>query len=216
MQVHEAYAEIWAEVLTTNRYLKIALALVTLVSVGLLVLCWRTFDRFEHLKPLVVRIDGVGRAEAVDYEAVTYQPDIRQPEVKYFLRRFVVLHRERRRDAGLDRWRDSLLFLDGSLAQRLLEEQEASGELLDYLAGDDGEIEVSIDAVQVQPSRSEPFLARLDFTETRRDLVGRVAAQERWTSEFEFRFLPNPPRELMAVNPLGLCITYFRSDRIED
>ena len=49
-----------------------------------------------------------------------------------------------------------------------------------------------------------------------RDVGGRAVSPRRWTSEFEFRFLPNPPRDLLAVNPLGLTITYFRSDRIAD
>ena len=216
MQPQEAYAEIWAEVLSTNRYLKIALGGLSLVCVGLLLLSWRTFDRFEHLSPLVVRIDEVGRAEAVDYEAAAYRPDVAKPEVKYFLRRFLVLHRERRRESALQAWNSSLLFLDGPLARRLLEEQEASGELVRFLGGEGPEIEVGIDAVQVQPSRDEPYRARVDFTETPLDATGRATRKRRWTSEFEFRFLPSPPRELLVVNPLGLSITYFRSDRIAD
>ena len=216
MNVPQAYPEIWAELLATNRYLKIALGALSLVCVGLLLLCWRTFDRFEHLSPLVVRIDEVGRAEAVDYEAAAYRPDVTKPEVKYFLRRFLVMHRERRRGVALDSWKNSLLFLDGQLARRLLEEQEASGEIVRFIGGEGAEIEIGVNAVQVQPSREEPFRARLDFTETMRDATGRTTGRRRWTSEFEFRFLKDPPRELLAVNPLGLAITYFRSDRIAD
>ena len=216
MQTHEAYAEIWAEVLSTNRYLKLALGALCLLCVGLLALCWRTFDRFEHLSPLVVRIDAVGRAEAVRYEAATYVPDVAKPEVKYFLRRFLLLNRERRRDAVLESWKRSLLFLDKPLGQRLMQEQETSGELVRFLGGEGPEIGIAIDAVQVQPSREEPYEARVDFTETARALTGRISGRRRWTSEFEFRFLPNPPHELLAVNPLGLAITYFRCDRIED
>lgn len=214
MRTQQAFPEIWAELLATNRYLKIALAALSLVCVGLLLLCWRTFDRFEHLSPLVVRIDEVGRAEAVDYEAAAYRPDVTKPEVKYFLRRFLVLHRERRRGVALDAWKNSLLFLDGPLARRLLEEQESSGDLVRFIGGEGPEIEVAVDAVQVQPSREEPYRARLDFTETLRDAVGRTTASRRWTSEFEFRFVSDPPREILPVNPLGLAITYFRSDRI--
>ena len=216
MKTHEAYAEIWAEVLSTNRYLKVALGGAALLCVGLLLLCWRTFDRFEHLAPLVVRIDEVGRAEALRYEAAAYVPDVAKPEVKYFLRQFVVLHRERRRAAGLDAWQRSLLFLDGALGRRLMQEQEDSGELVRFLGGEGAEVEIAIDAVQVQPAREEPYRARVDFTETAREFGGRAGRARRWTSEFEFRFLERPPRELLAVNPLGLSITYFRSDRIED
>lgn len=216
MKMQDAYAEIWADLLSTNRYLKIAVGALSLLCIGLLLLCWRTFNRFEHLSPLVVRIDEVGHAEAVRYEAAAYRPDVAKPEVKYFLRRFLVLHRERRRDTALEAWKSSLLFLDRQLAGRLLAEQEASGELVRFLGGEGGEIEIEIDTVQVQPSREEPFRARVDFTETIRDASGRATSRGRWTSEFEFRFLPKPPRELLAVNPLGLTITYFRSDRVAD
>lgn len=216
MQVHETYPEIWAELIATNRYLKVALGVLSLVCIGLLLLCWRTFDRFEHLSPLVIRIDEVGRAEAVDYRAAAYRPDVTKPEVKYFLRRFLVMHRERRRGAALDAWKNSLLFLDAPLARRLLEDQESGEELVRFIGGEGPEIEVTVDAVQVQPSRDEPFRARMDFTETLSESTGRTTGRRRWTSEFEFRFLSNPPRELLPVNPLGLSITYFRSDRIAD
>ena len=56
----------------------------------------------------------------------------------------------------------------------------------------------------------------MDFTEVRRDLTGRELDRSRWTSEFEFRFLPEPPQELLGVNPIGLSVTYFRSDRIAE
>ena len=214
MKPSETYPEIWAELISTNRYLKIALGAMSAACLGLMLLCWRTYDRFEHLSPLVVRIDEVGRAEAVDYEAAAYRPDVAKPEVKYFLRRFLVLHRERRRHAALERWKSSLLYLDRSLAGRLLAEQETSGELVRFLSGESPEIDIEIDSVQVQPSREEPYRARIDFTETLREPGGGSRSQRRWTSEFEFRFVPNPPRELLAVNPLGLAITYFRSDRV--
>lgn len=207
------FPAIWAEALAASRYLRLAVAALALACAGLLLLCWRAFARFDSLAPLVVRIDEVGRAEAVAYEAAAYRPDVAQPEVKYFLRRFLVLHRERRRAIGLEAWQRSLLFLDAPLARRLLEERAADGEWVRFLNGEGPEVGVAIDAVQVQPSREEPFRARIDFTETALDAAGRTAAS-RWTSEFEFRFVPRPPRELLAVNPLGLTITYFRCDRV--
>lgn len=216
MRPSEAYAEIWAELLSTNRCLKIALGALSALCVGLLALSWRTFDRFENLSPIVVRIDDVGRAEAVRYEAATYVPDVAKPEVKYFLRRFLVLHRERRAGVALEAWKRSLLFLEKPLAQRIAQEQEASGGLALFLAGEGPEVGIEIKAVQVQPSRQQPYRARIDFTEVSRDVTGAAVGRSRWTSEFEFRFLPSPPRGLLAVNPLGLVIGYFRADRVED
>lgn len=216
MQAQEAYAEIWAELLSTNRYLKIALGAMALLCVGLLALSWRTFDRFEHLSPIIVRIDEVGRAEAIAWEAAAYVPEVTRPEVKYFLRRFLLLHRERRPEVALEAWKRSLLFLEKPLAQRLIEQQETAGELARFLAGEGPAVSVEFDSVQVQPSRQQPYRARIDFTEVARDDAGLVTARVRWTSEFEFRFLPSPARELLGVNPLGLVIGYFRTDRIDD
>src|SRR5688572_31116279 len=35
---------------------------------------FRTQARYENLKPLVIRIDDVGRAQAVQYDSLTYRP----------------------------------------------------------------------------------------------------------------------------------------------
>ena len=64
--------------------------LVSLLALGLLVLNFRTQAKYANVKPLVVRIDDVGRAEAVAYDAATYQPQA--PELRYFLTQFVVKH----------------------------------------------------------------------------------------------------------------------------
>ena len=66
------YVELFGSALVMNTYLKIALLCVCLVAVGLLVLNVWTVKKYEHLKPLVIRIDDVGRAQAVQYDSLTY------------------------------------------------------------------------------------------------------------------------------------------------
>ena len=56
------YMEQFGSALVTNNYLKVALARVSLVAVGLIVLNIRTYQTFENFKPLVIRISDVGRA----------------------------------------------------------------------------------------------------------------------------------------------------------
>src|SRR5436189_177880 len=97
-----------------NTYLKIALLLVSLVSLGLVGLNFRTQSKFANVKPLVVRIDEVGRAEAVQYDASTYQPQA--PELRYFLTQFVVKHFSRIRATVQREYADSLFFLEPALA----------------------------------------------------------------------------------------------------
>ena len=62
------------------------------------------------MKPLVIRIDDVGRAEAVQYDASRYQPQ--PPELRYFLTQFVVKHFSRLRATVQREYPDSLLFLE--------------------------------------------------------------------------------------------------------
>jgi type IV secretory pathway TrbF-like protein len=110
------YVELFGSALVMNTYLKIALLCVSLVAVGLLVLNFRTIKKYESLKPLVIRIDDIGRAQAVQYDTLTYQPQGQAPELKYFLTQFVTKHFARMRATVNERFTDSLYFLDSALA----------------------------------------------------------------------------------------------------
>src|SRR6266850_157200 len=108
------FVELYRAPLLLNRYLKIALALTILLAASLVVLNFRTQSRYAHLKPLIIRIDDVGRAEAVDYDATTYRPQA--PELRYFLTRFVVTHFSRLHATVQRDYPDSLFFLAPALA----------------------------------------------------------------------------------------------------
>src|SRR3982751_2323009 len=84
------FVELYGSALVMNTYLKIAVVLLALVALGLVALNFRTVATYSNVKPLVVRIDDVGRAEAVQYGATGYQPQ--PPELRYFLTPFVVKH----------------------------------------------------------------------------------------------------------------------------
>jgi type IV secretory pathway TrbF-like protein len=71
------FVEVYGSALVLNTYLKIALVLVSLIALGLIGLNVYTAARYSDVKPLVVRIDEVGRAEAVAYDASRYQPQPR-------------------------------------------------------------------------------------------------------------------------------------------
>src|SRR3989442_11653115 len=108
------FVELYGSALVMNTYLKIALLLVSLLALGLLALNFRTQSKYANVKPLVVRIDDVGRAEAVQYDASSYQP--KAPELRYFLTQFIVKHFSRIRATIQREYPDSLFFLDSALA----------------------------------------------------------------------------------------------------
>ena len=98
------YAEIWGETLHANRHLRV-------ISVGLgigLLLVIVVVIRIVSVdppRPIVVRVDEVGRAEAVVYEAMEAQADPLDPTTKYFLNRFIHDFYSRRARRGTSfRW----------------------------------------------------------------------------------------------------------------
>src|SRR6202790_3989859 len=118
------YVELFGSALVMNTYLKIALLCVSLVAVGLLVLNVRTQAIYAHIKPLVIRIDDIGRAQAVQYDALTYKPQGQAPELKYFLTQFVTKHFARLRATVKDRYTESLYFLDAALADATIAQNQ--------------------------------------------------------------------------------------------
>jgi len=68
------YLESYGDPMVTNSYLKIALVLVSLVAVALALIELRTIRTFQDFRPLVIRIDDVGRAEAINYHNFEYKP----------------------------------------------------------------------------------------------------------------------------------------------
>jgi type IV secretory pathway TrbF-like protein len=81
------YVEQYGSVLVMNTYLKIAVLALSIVVLALVALNFKTYQAFRYVKPLVIRINDVGRAEAVHYDDFAYQPQER--EIRYFLTDFI-------------------------------------------------------------------------------------------------------------------------------
>ena len=66
----QLYAEQFGDAIVTNTYLKLALLAMAVVSAGLIYANVRTVRMVENFKPLVIRINDIGRAEAVRYDTL--------------------------------------------------------------------------------------------------------------------------------------------------
>jgi type IV secretion system protein VirB5 len=207
------YLEQYGDPMVTNTYLKIALTLVSLLAVGLLVLDLKTMRTFENFRPLVIRIDDLGRAEAINYHNLEYKPQ--DAEAKYFLSQFCALYYRRNRYTIQDDFSKALYFLDGKLADGILDAYRKDDVIKKFLMNTSApEIDVEVKKVALEDMQSPPFKARVDFymvyyapadhTEIKRDL---------YTANFVFVFKSKVPNELIPINPLGLAITYFREDQ---
>jgi type IV secretory pathway TrbF-like protein len=206
------YLEQYGDPMVTNTYLKIALTLVCLIAVGLLVLDLKTIKTFQDFRPIVIRIDDLGRAEAINYHNLEYKPQ--DAEAKYFLSQFCGLYYRRNRYTIQDDFSKSLYFLDGKLADGILDAYRKSDIIRKFLTNTSApEIDVEVKKVALEEMQTPPFRARVDFylvyyspadhSELKRDL---------YTANFVFLFKSRVPNELIPINPLGLTITYFRED----
>ena len=109
------YAEIWGETVEANRKLRTLATILAGACLALAVLLLRVAT-VEPPRPIVVRVDEVGRAEAVAYEAATAQADPLDPTTKYFLNRFIADFYSRRQATVEQHWTRSLRFLSTELA----------------------------------------------------------------------------------------------------
>jgi len=207
------YLESCGDPMVTNTYLKIALALLSVVCVALALIDLRTIRTFQNFRPLVIRIDDLGRAEAINYHNLEYKPQ--DAEAKYFLSQFCTLYYRRNRYTIQDDFSKSLYFLDGKLANGILDAYRKDDIIKKFITNTASarnrcgreESRTRRDA-NTALSRARDFYmvyySPADHSELKRDL---------YTANFVFLFKSHVPNELIPINPLGLSVTYFREDQ---
>src|SRR6202161_1746419 len=207
------YLESNGDPMVTNTYLKIALAMVSLVALGLALVDLKTIRTFQNFRPLVIRIDDLGRAEAINYHNLEYQPQ--DAEAKYFLSEFCALYYRRNRYTIQDDFSKSLYFLDGKLADGIFDAYRKDDIIKKFITNTAApEIDVDVKKIALDEMQNPPFRARVDFymvyyspadhSELKRDL---------YTANLIFVFRSHVPNELIPINPLGMTVTYFREDQ---
>ena len=191
------YLEQYGDPMVTNTYLKIALALLSIVCVALALIDLRTIRTFQNFRPLVIRIDDLGRAEAINYHNLEYKPQ--DAEAKYFLSEFCALYYRRNRYTIQDDFSKSLYFLDGKLADGIFDAYRKDDIIKKFITNTAApEIDVDVKKVALEEMQTPPFRARVDFymvyyspadhSELKRDL---------YTANFVFVFKSQVPNELI-------------------
>ena len=165
----------------------------------------------EPPRPIVVRVDEVGRAEAVAYEAMEAQADPLDPTTKYFLNRFIHDFYSRRRATVQENWSRSLRFLSTELANASFRAESRNVALLAAGAARD-ELQVDRVVLRIQANPREPHSATADFDLVRMEMANEVG-RERWTLSLQFLFLEEIPPDLIVFNPMGIIISYLQGDR---
>jgi type IV secretion system protein VirB5 len=196
----ERYLEQYGDPLVTNTYLK-----VTILFHGQMALA--------NVHPLIVRINDVGRAEAIDYRNFQYRPQ--EAENKYYLTRWAELYFSRNRFTVERDQTSSLYFLNGDV-QRAVIDQERKDNIIANYAKDSSLpfVDVEVKSVILDDLRQSPYSARIEFEKIFTNPSDHTELRrEQWTASVTYVFRETVKNNELAVNPLGLTIVRFRADQ---
>ena len=209
----ERYLEQYGDPLVMNTWLKITILCLVMVCLMLAALVFRSQKVLAGMHPLIIRINDVGRAEAIDYRNFQYRPQ--EAENKYYLTRWAELYFSRNRFTIERDQTDALYFLNGDV-QRAVIAQEQKDKIIQTYRDDSTlpYVDVEIKNVVLDNLRQSPYSARIEFEKVYANPADHnELKRERWTASVTYVFRDHVQNNELAVNPLGLTIVRFRADQ---
>jgi type IV secretory pathway TrbF-like protein len=212
----ERYLEQYGDPLVMNTYLKVTILVLAVVCLALAGLVFRGQMALATVHPLIVRINDVGRAEAIDYRNFQYRPQ--EAENKYYLTRWAEMYFSRNRFTVERDQTNALYFLNGDV-QRAVVDQERKDNIIASYTKDNSLpfVDVEVKNVILDDLRQSPYSARVEFEKVFTNPSDHSELmRERWTASVTYAFREDVKNNELAVNPLGLTIVRFRADQAFD
>jgi type IV secretory pathway TrbF-like protein len=209
----ERYLEQYGDPLVMNTYLKVTILVLAVVCLTLAALVFESQRALDNIHPMIIRINDVGRAEAIDYRNFQFRPQ--EAEDKYYLTRWTELYFSRNRFTIERDQTNSLYFFNGDV-QRAVIEQERKGKIIQTYVQDSTlpYVDVEVKNVALDDLRESPYSVRIEFEKVYTNPSDHTELKrERWTASVTYVFSPSVRNSELAVNPLGLTIVRFRADQ---
>jgi type IV secretory pathway TrbF-like protein len=209
----ERYLEQYGDPLVMNTYLKVTIISLVVICLVLAALVFKSQKALASIHPLIVRINDVGHAEAIDYRNFQYRPQ--EAENKYYLTRWAELYFSRNRFT-IERDQTNALYFLNSDVQRAVIEQERKDNIIQTYVKDATlpYIDVEVKNVVLDDLRQSPYSARIEFERVYTNPADHTELQrERWTASVTYVFRESVKNDELAVDPLGLTIVRFRADQ---
>jgi type IV secretory pathway TrbF-like protein len=209
----ERYLEQYGDPLVMNTYLKIAVLVLAALCLMLGFLIFRSQKALANIHPLVIRIDDVGHAEAVDFRDFNYRP--KEAENKYYLSRWAELFFSRNRYTIQHDFTNSLYFMNADV-QRAVVEDYRKNKTIDAFIHDSTMpyVDIEVKNVILDDLRQSPYSARVEFLKIYTNPADHSELKrERWTASVTYVFRDAVQNGEIQVNPLGLTIVNFRADQ---
>jgi type IV secretory pathway TrbF-like protein len=209
----QRFLELYAEPVVTNTYLKVALLVLSTVTLTSLVLLYRAETAALRLKPLVISVTDAGRGQVLSYADFSKVPIDRVS--KYYLARWASLYYGRNH-ATLERdYGESLNFFSNDLQSATLLRVNKAKTLQKFLLDPNApNVDIEIHAVVLEDLQQTPYRAHIDFEKIYRlrdDL--EEEHRERWTANVIYGFRDEVSNQMLLTNPLGVVITYLHEDQ---
>jgi type IV secretion system protein VirB5 len=209
----ERYLEQYGDPLVMNTYLKVTILVLAAVCLALAGLLFRSQKALANLHPMIVRINDVGRAEAIDYRNFQYRPQ--EAENKYYLTRWAELYFSRNRFTIEREQSNSLYFLNDDVQRAVINLEQKDSVIQSYARDSTLPfVDVEVKNVVLDDLRQSPYSARIEFEKVFTNPSDHTEIKrERWTASVTYVFRENVKNNELAVNPLGLTIVRFRADQ---
>ncbi len=209
----EHYLEQYGNPLVMNTYLKIAILVLAAVCAALAALVYHSQMALASVHPLIVRINEVGRAEAVDYRNFQYKPQ--EAENKYYLTRWAELYFSRNRFTIERDQTNALYFLNGDVQRAVIDQERKENVIANYAKDSSLPfVDVEVKNVILDDLRQSPYSARIEFEKIFTNPADQSQLKrEQWTASVTYVFRDQVKNNELAVNPLGLTIIRFRADQ---
>jgi type IV secretory pathway TrbF-like protein len=209
----ERYLEQYGDPLVMNTYLKIIILVLAAVCLMLGALTYKCQRALVDMRPLIIRVNDVGRADAIDYRSFQYRPQ--EAENKYYLTRWAELYFSRNRFTIERDQTNSLYFLNSDV-QRAVIDQERKDNIIQTYIKDSSlpYVDVEVKNIVLDDLRQSPYSARIEFEKVYTNPADHTELKrERWAASVTYVFRDSVKNDELAVNPLGLTIIRFRADQ---
>ena len=212
----ERYLEQYGDPIVMNTYLKVTILVLAGIVALLGGLVYHSQMALANVHPLVIRVNDVGHAEAVDYRNMNYRPQ--EAENKYYLSRWTELYFGRNRYSIQRDFTNSLYFMNADV-QRAVVEDYRKNKTIDAFVRDSTipYVDIEVKNVILDDLRQSPYSARVEFAKVYTNPSDHLEIKrERWTASVTYVFRDAVQNGEIQVNPLGLTIVKFRSDQAFD
>src|ERR1700723_4011171 len=187
----ERYLEQYGDPLVMNTYLKVTILVLASVCLSLAGLTFKSQAALANMHPMIVRINDVGHAEAIDYRNFQYRPQ--EAENKYYLTRWAELYFSRNRFTIERDQTNSLYFLNSDVQRAVIDQERKDNSIQNYVKDSSlPYVDVEIKNVILDDLRQSPYSARVEFEKVFSNPADHTELKwERWTASLTYVFREN-------------------------